>query len=462
MTRFSRHSWITPVLALSCTALSFSAVVLTHPPQPAQAFMQDTPKQVVDEAWQIVNREYVDPKFNNQDWQAVRKTLLNRNYATKQQAYDALRDAFKKLDDVYTRFMDPKQFESLNSQTSGELSGVGIRLELPEDTKVLTVVEPIPNSPASKAGVESGDRILAINGKNTKGMSVEDASNIIRGEAGTKVTLKIGRKGEADRDQPLVRAKIELQTVRSEVRTEGEKKIGYIRLGDFSSHADEQMELAIKDLNQKQVEGFVLDLRSNPGGLLEQSLLITQMWLEKGDIVKTADRSNVLETVDRTGLVKTSDKEGRLRSVNRRGFYQELVPNNPVLSKLPLVVIVDGNSASSAEILTGALKDNKRATVVGTKTFGKALVQSVHPLMSDRSGLAVTIAHYYTPNGTDISKKGIAPDIVVELSEAKRKELSSRPKLIGTMADPQYAQAVSVLKKNANVAEKPVMKTGLK
>jgi carboxyl-terminal processing protease len=195
---------------------------------------------------------------------------------------------------------------------------------------------------------------------------------------------------------------------------------------------------------------------------LEQSLLISQMWLEKGDIVKTADRSNVLETVDRTGLVKTSDKEGRLRSVNRRGFYQELVPNNPVLSKLPLVVIVDGNSASSAEILTGALKDNKRATVVGTKTFGKALVQSVHPLMSDRSGLAVTIAHYYTPNGTDISKKGIAPDIVVELSEAKRKELSSKPKLIGTMADPQYAQAVSVLKKTANVAEKPVMKTGLR
>jgi carboxyl-terminal processing protease len=462
MTRFSRHSWITPVLALSCTAFSFSAVVLTQPQPPAQASMQDTPKQIVDEAWQIVNREYVDPKFNNQDWQAVRKTLLNRNYATKQQAYDALRDAFKKLDDVYTRFMDPKQLESLNSQTSGELSGVGIRLELPEDTKVLTVAEPIPNSPASKAAIESGDQILAINGKSTKGMSVEDARNIIIGEPGTKVTLKIGRKGEADRDQPLVRAKIELQTVRSEVRTEGEKKIGYIRLGDFSSHADQQMELAIKDLNQKKVEGFVLDLRSNPGGLLEQSLLISQMWLEKGDIVKTADRSNVLETVDRTGLVKTSDKEGRLRSVNRRGFYQELVPNNPVLSKLPLVVIVDGNSASSAEILTGALKDNKRATVVGTKTFGKALVQSVHPLMSDRSGLAVTIAHYYTPNGTDISKKGIAPDIVVELSEAKRKELSSRPKLFGTMADPQYAQAVLVLKKDANVAEKPVMKTGLK
>jgi carboxyl-terminal processing protease len=461
MTRQSRRFWVSPVLALSTALVSATAVTVLMPHIPVQAFMQDTPKQIVDEAWQIVNREYVDPKFNNQDWNAVRKNLLSKNYTTKQQAYEALREEFKKLNDVYTRFMDPKQFESLNSQTSGELSGVGIRLDLPEETKVLTVVEPIPNSPAFKSGVQSGDRILAINGKNTKGMTVEDASAIIRGEAGTKVTLRIGRKGQADFDQALVRAKIELQTVRSALNKEGGKNIGYLRLSDFSSHADQQMEKAIKELKAQKVDAFVVDLRGNPGGLLEQSLLISQMWLEKGDIVKTTDRTNVMETIDRNGLIKTTDKEGRLRAVNRRGFYQEVVPNNPVLSKLPLVLIVDGNSASSAEILTGALKDNKRATVVGTKTFGKALVQSVHPLMSDQSGLAVTIAHYYTPNGTDISKKGITPDIVVELSEAKRQELSKNPKLIGTMADPQYAQAISVLQ-NSNIAEKPVQKTSSK
>jgi carboxyl-terminal processing protease len=458
MTRLSRRAWVTPVVAFSSALVSATTFTMLSPHTPVQAFMQDTPKQIVDEAWQIVNREYVDPKFNNQDWQGIRKKLLAKNYNTKEQAYDALREEFKKLDDVYTRFMDPKQFEALNSQTAGELSGVGIRLDLPEDTKVLTVVEPIPNSPASKAGVLPGDRILSINGKATKGMSVEDASSIIRGEAGTKVTLRIGRKGQADFDQPLVRAKIELQTVRSALRQEGDKKIGYLRLSDFSSHADAQMEKSIKELKAQKAEAFVLDLRGNPGGLLEQSLLITQMWIDKGDIVKTTDRSNVMETVDRNGYIKTLDKEGRTRSVNRRGFYQEIVPNNPVLSKAPLVVIVDGNSASSAEILTGALKDNKRAMVVGTQTFGKALVQSVHPLMSDRSGLAVTIAHYYTPNGTDISKKGINPDIVVELTEEKRKELSKNPKLIGTMADPQYAKAISVLQ-NGNIAEKPVQKT---
>jgi carboxyl-terminal processing protease len=453
MTRLSRRFWVSPVVAFSSTLVAATATVLFVPHAPVQAFMQDTPKQIVDEAWQIVNRDYVDPKFNNQDWKAVRKKLLAKNYTTKEQAYAALREEFKKLNDVYTRFMDPKQFESLNNQTSGELSGVGIKLDLPEETKVLTVVEPIPNSPAAKAGILPGDRVLAINGKNSKGMTVEDASAIIRGEAGTKVTLRIGRKGQADFDQPLVRAKIELQTVRATLRKEGAKNIGYLRLGDFSSHADEQMGKAIKDLTAQKADAFVIDLRGNPGGLLEQSLLISQMWLEKGDIVKTTDRTSVMETIDRNGLIKTTDKEGRVRSVNRRGFYQEVVPNNPVLSKLPLVLIVDGNSASSAEILTGALKDNKRATVVGTKTFGKALVQSVHPLMSDQSGLAVTIAHYYTPNGTDISKKGIMPDFVVELTEEKRQELSKNPKLIGTIADPQYAQAIAVLQ-SGNIAGK--------
>jgi carboxyl-terminal processing protease len=458
MTRIHRRFLNQPFFAFSTTLLTLSALAVAAPQVPAGAVLQDTPKAIVDEAWQIVNREYVDRGVVEQKWQPLRQKLLSRNYTSKAQAYEALREAFKTFDDVYTRFMDPQQFDALNNQTQGELSGVGIRLELPETTKVLTVVDPLPDSPAFKAGIQTGDEILAINGKSTKGLSIEDASALIRGEVGTKVILRIRRKGSAEINQPITRAKIELQTVRYSLREEGGKRIGYIRLNDFSSHADTQMEAAIKALEKQQVEAYVVDLRGNPGGLLDQSLSISQMWIEQGDIVKTTDRSKVVEIIDRGGMVKTIDPTGKVRLLNRQGFYQEVVPNRPVLTKRPLAVIVDGNSASSAEILTGALKDNKRATIVGTQTFGKALVQSVHPLMSDSSGLAVTIAHYYTPDGTDISKKGIKPDLLVELTETDRETLSKNPKLIGTLKDPQYAKAISALGAST-IAGAPTTKT---
>lgn len=382
-----------------------------------RAALQDSPKTVLDEAWQIVNREYVDGTFNQVDWQATRQSLLSRNYTSREQAYEALRKALEQLNDPYTRFMDPKQYQALNSQTSGELSGVGIRLELNEQTKVLTVVEPIENSPALKAGLQAGDQILAIDGKPTKGMSVEDASNLIRGEVGTKVTLRLQRNGRGNFDTTLTRARIELPTVRYSLKQEGKIRVGYIRLNEFSAHAGEQMRRAIQDLNAQQVDAFVLDLRSNPGGLLNASIDITRMWMDNGAIVKTVDR---------------------------RGNSEQIAANRTALTKQPLAVLVDGNSASSSEILTGALKDNGRATVVGSQTFGKALVQSVHSL-SDGSGLAVTIAHYYTPNGTDISHKGITPDIKIDLTDAQRQKLAANPTLIGTKDDPQYLRAISNL-----------------
>ncbi len=383
-----------------------------------RAALEDSPKAIIDEAWQIVNREYVDPSFNKTDWQAVRQSLLSRNYTNRQQAYKALKAALEKLDDPYTRFMDPKQFEELTNQTSGELSGIGIRLDQNEQTKVLTVVEPIENSPALRAGLQSGDEILAINNRSTQGMSVEDASALIRGEAGSRVSLRIRRAGRMF-NVSIVRARIELPTVRYALKQEGNRKIGYIRLNEFSSHAAEQMRKAIRDLSQQKAEAFVLDLRGNPGGLLQSSIEISRMWVNRGSIVRTVDR---------------------------KGKSEEVAANQTALTNLPLVVLVDGNSASSSEILTGALMDNRRATVVGSQTFGKALVQSVHSL-SDGSGLAVTIAHYYTPKGTDISKKGITPDIKVDLTESDRARLSSNPRLIGTPSDPQYAQALAALER---------------
>lgn len=386
-----------------------------------RAALQDSPKTVVDEAWQIVNQQYVDATFNKVDWQATRRTLLNQNYTSRQQAYVAVQEALKQLNDPYTRFLNPEQYKALTTQTSGELSGIGIRLEVNQQTKLLTVVEPIENSPAFKAGVKAGDQILEIDRKPTAKMSVEDASSLIRGESGTPITLKIARKGQGMFNLTLNRARIELPTVRYAVKQEGNRRIGYIRLSEFNAHAASQMRQAIQNLKSQNVNAFVLDLRQNPGGLLESSIDISRMWLDKGSIVRTVDR---------------------------RGNTNKITANRTALTQLPLAILVDSNSASSSEILTGALKDNHRATIVGSQTFGKALVQSVHGL-SDGSGLAVTIAHYYTPNGTDISSRGINPDVRIDLTDQQKQTLTSDPSLVGTQADPQYARAINSLKTTA-------------
>ena len=385
------------------------------------AALQDSPKNLVDEVWQIVNQEYVDNSFNNVDWLATRQQLLSKNYTSKQQAYEAIRAALKPIGDPYTRFMDPEQFQALTNQTSGELSGVGIRLELDEKTKALQIVSPIENSPAAKAKLQPGDGIVAIDGKSTKGMSLEEASSMIRGEVGTSVTLQISRDGKQF-DVKLSRAQIELPAVHHTLKQEGQMRIGYISLNEFSAHAPEQMQKAIKNLEKQKVGGYVLDLRGNPGGLLNASVEIARMWLDSGLIVRTVDR---------------------------KGGDQKFSANKTALTKSPLVVLVDGNSASASEILAGALKDNKRASVIGSKTFGKAVVQSVHSL-SDGSGLAVTIQHYFPPNGEDINHKGIEPDVKLELTEAQEKQLESNPTLRATNEDPQYKQAIATLTMNAS------------
>lgn len=414
----------TPIrrILLSSAIAAATVVPLVSPSfaRPNRTMLEDSPKAILDEAWQIVHRDYVDPGFNRTDWDETRTRLLSADYSSKKEAYVALRKALEQLKDPYTRFMAPEQFESLKNQTAGELSGVGIRLERDEQTKSLRVVEPLPGSPAMKAGLQTSDRITAIDGKSTEGMKVEDAARLIRGEVGSKVVLRIDRPGRDQFDVTVTRARIELPTVRYTLREEDNTRVGYIRLSEFSSHAAEQMEKAIKKLNEQEVDAFVLDLRGNPGGLLQSSIDISRMWLEKGLIVKTVDR---------------------------KGASEEIAANRTSLTSLPLAVLVDGNSASSSEILTGALQDLDRATVIGTQTFGKALVQSVHSL-SDGSGLAVTIAHYYTPKGTDISHKGITPDIEVSLSDSQKRRLASDPKLVGTVNDPQYAKALEILQAN--------------
>ena len=400
--------------------LATTSFVVSYASPSVNAALEDSPKTVVDEVWQIVNNEFVDQKFNQVNWHSKRQALLNRDYSDRSEAYKAIRQSLKELGDPYTRFLEPSEFEDLTSQTSGELSGIGIVLAIDEKTSNLIVVEPLANSPAAEVGIKAGDKILRINNKPTSLMSLEQASAEIKGEVGTDVSLQIARQGKEAFDVTITRAQIELPSVDYDVQVEDGIKVGYIKLDEFSSHAAEQMKKAIEDLSKEQVSGFVLDLRSNPGGLLFSSVEIARMWLEKGAIVSTKDR---------------------------KGGDQKFSANGTALTKLPLAVLVDQYSASASEILAGALKENKRATVIGTRTYGKGTVQSVHSL-SDGSGLAVTIAQYYPPSGMDINQKGITPDIQVILTREEQMNLNINPALAGTKNDPQYNRAIAILKQN--------------
>lgn len=404
---------------LGATALAVAAVTVTgagiHLSQ-SKAFFEESPKELVDQVWQLINRNYVDATFNQVDWEAVRTEYLGREYTSQEEAYAAVREMLEQLEDPYTRFMDPQEFRNMQVDTSGELTGVGIQISQDEETKEIVVVAPIEDTPAFEAGVRSKDVILAIDGESTEGMELNDAVNKIRGPVGSAVTLTL-RRGEENLEVPITRARIEIHPVRHSVQTGPEGAVGYIRLTQFSANAAVEMSEAIEDLESQNVTGYILDLRSNPGGLLYSSIDIARMWLDGGTIVST---------------------------VNRQGVVDEEVANSSALTDKPLVVLVDGGSASASEILSGALQDNERAVLVGTRTFGKGLVQSVREL-PDGSGVAVTVAKYLTPSGRDINKHGIDPDIAVELNDEQRERLASDRELIGTVEDPQYAEALNVL-----------------
>ena len=415
-------------IVLGATAIALSTVAFTGTGihfSRSQAFFQESPKELVDEVWQIINHQYVDKDFNQLDWQNVRQEYLERPYGDKEEAYEAVREMLEQLEDPYTRFMDPEEFKNMQIDTSGELTGVGIQIAKDEETDRLIVVAPIEDTPAFEAGILAKDIITKIDGVDTEGMEVNDAVQLIRGKPGSAVTLTIERdRGETDYE--IVRSKIQIHPVKASVEDTEIGKVGYIRLTQFSAQASQEMREAIEDLENQDVNGYVLDLRSNPGGLLYASIDIARMWLEEGTIVSTVDRE---------------------------GESERKWANNNALTDKPLVVLIDGGSASASEILSGALQDNERAVLVGTQTFGKGLVQSVRSL-GDGSGLAVTIAKYLTPSGRDINKEGIPPDIAVELAEEERKELQSDLTLIGSSQDPQFTKAIEILGREIQ-AQKP-------
>ncbi|CAK6692489.1 S41 family peptidase [Synechococcus sp. CCY9201] len=406
----------------ACAATAVMARELVMAPG-GSPLVSDSPKEVMDQAWQIVFRDYLDTtgKYTPDRWRQLRRDILAKSYGNPKEAYEAIRGMLGSLDDPYTRFLDPREFKEMQIDTSGELSGVGIQLSIDKETKELIVVSPIDGSPASRAGVQPKDVITAIDGKTTKGMTTEDAVKLIRGQAGSKVNLTLRRKGQLI-EVPLMRARIELHAVDHQINTTREGlKVGYIRLKQFNANATKDMRLAVKDLEEKGVQGYVLDLRSNPGGLLMASVEIARQWLNEGTIVSTKTRDGIQDVKRATGRA---------------------------LTEKPLVILVNEGSASASEILSGALQDNKRAVLVGQKTFGKGLVQSVRGL-SDGSGMTVTIAKYLTPSGRDIHKHGIDPDVPAKMTEAEAQKLKLED--LGTAKDTQYRAAESTLMKQLRI-----------
>ncbi|MDZ8080519.1 MAG: S41 family peptidase [Nostoc sp. DcaGUA01] len=396
-------------------AFCLSLGIITKP-----ALALTAQQKLVSEVWRIVNRTYLDETFNHQNWAVARQKVLEKPLSDSNAAYTAIQTMLKSLDDPFTRFLDPEQYRSLQVNTSGELTGVGLQIALNGETGKLEVVAPIAGSPAEKAGIRPRDRILKIEGIPTENLTLDEAATKMRGPTGSLVTLLIERDGEAETEIRLTRDRITLNPVVSELRVSGQgKPIGYLRLAQFNANASTELANAISSLEKKGAAAYILDLRNNPGGLLQAGIEIARLWLDSGTIVYT---------------------------VNRQGIQGSFEAYGPALTDDPLVILVNQGTASASEILAGALQDNGRAQLVGETTFGKGLIQSLFEL-SDGSGLAVTIAKYETPQHRDINKLGIKPDKLISQTPLNREQ-------IGTTADLQYQAALELLNENSVVAGK--------
>ena len=383
----------------------------------SSTLVTNNPKEIIDQVWQIIYRDFLDysGKYKVEDWIKLRKKILSTKYLDNEDAYIVIKDMLTKLDDPYTRFLDPKEFNEMRIDTTGELMGVGIQISLDEDTNQIVVVSPIEGTPAFFAGIKPNDIIVSIDGKAIEGFSIDSTVNLIRGKKGTKVKLGIIRDDELLKVS-LIRDRIEINVVESRINdTVPGAKIGYIRLKQFNAKSPQEMSLSIKKLEKQDPFGYVLDLRSNPGGLLEASIEIARQWINNGIIVSTKTKDGI-----------TDIRKGKGRALTNR----------------PVVVLIDQGSASASEILSGAIKDNNRGVLVGEKTFGKGLVQSVRSL-SDGSGLTVTVAKYLTPSGKDINKNGIEPDIRADFLFNDKDKLTNLD--LGTVKDSQYVVAENIL-----------------
>ena len=289
------------------------------------------------------------------------------------------------LGDPHSVYMDPEMYEQLMNQTEGSFGGIGIYMGFKDDK--VTVISVMDDTPGAKAGLEAGDEILAIDGTSVSAYQPEEVALHIRGEVGTSVTLTIHRDGEEDKDYTIERATIQMKTVGGKM-LDAENGLGYIRISNFSENTGDEFKKQLADLESQGMKGLIIDVRENPGGLVKTCAEVADFVVPKGPIVSVVDKNG-----------KTQEYTSDLAE-----------------SKYPIVVLIDGNSASAAEILAGALQDTGAATLVGTKSYGKGSVQVVVPMYHD-DAVKLTIAKYYTPSGRSIDGTGIEPDITVDFQQ---------------------------------------------
>ena len=335
-------------------------------------------------------------KDRYQDLQTFAKVLnlVQQYYVeevdTQKLIYGGIKGMLQELD-PHTNFLPPDIYKEFESETAGEFGGIGIEITVQND--ILTVISPIEDTPAWEAGIQAGDKIVEINGESTKGFSLAEAAQRMRGKKGSKVRMGIFRDGfDKPREFVIERGTVKVRSVKA---TDLDDGFSYLRLTSFNENSASEMEKAVKAVQtkHKQINGLIIDLRRNPGGLLDQAVKISDLFLEKGTIVSTMGRNK---------------REKEVLYAKKDGTY----------TGFPIIVIVNEYSASASEIVAGALQDNKRAVVMGQPTFGKGSVQSVVKL-GDGSGLKLTVARYYTPNGRSIQAEGIKPDVTLDDVDAE-------------------------------------------
>ncbi len=396
-----------------------AGVVLLAPAISVQAREQHV-QAMVNQSWQLVTQNYVDPSFNQLDWHRLGEQLRNRPYRDTPQAYTAIHAALNQLQDPYTRLIEPRP-----GSTSGQEAGLGLHLSRDRESGYLQVVAPIIASPAHRLGVQPGDLITAIAGQSTRGLSLEDAVDRICGPKGSEVGLQIQR----GQQQEVLTATREIVTppdLEFRLLPMDSLQVGYMRLSQFQPESGQQVRRALQQLDADGAHAYVLDLRNNPGGQLQASIEIARLFIDAGVIVSLLGREGKLEVIEAQG---------------------------ERLTEKPLVVLINQGSASASEVLAAALRDHQRAVLVGTSTFGKGTVQSVLPLENGAS-LVVTVAYYQTPAGETIDQRGVQPHHLISLTAAEEATLRHSPESLASEADPQFRAAVQLLLQRTPVSSR--------
>ena len=350
-------------------------------------------KQFVLDAWTLVNEGYYDPeKLDDIQWRRIRQKTLQKQIETSDEAYSAIEDMLKPLEDPFTRILRPKDYELLKTSNLGsEINGVGLQLGEDEITKEIKVISTLAGSPAEEAGIISGDLIDKVDGLSTSELGLANTASKLRGESGTKVLVQITTLSDEIKEIDLERRSVDLRPVRTKRLRDDFHTIGYLRITQFSESVPKKIEEALKELKEKEVEGVILDLRNNSGGLVSSGIAVADSFLSEKPIVETKDRNGIKDAI----------------ISQQKTFFDG-----------PMVTLVNKGTASASEILAGSLQDNERSILIGEQTYGKGLIQSLKSL-GENSGIAITVASYLTPKGNNIQGIGITPDKILDFPESR-------------------------------------------